>query len=582
MTDPSISVHGKIARLRGVFIKQLPARMQEARRLLLLLEDNPLDHEAAVSLHRFFHSIKGTGNSFGLKELGEIAAQGETLAAVVMEQQGVAVPGPAQVEAYQQALADLDRNLQRFAAYLDAQSADEGNAAAETGKMPNFQLPPTVQADNGLRGGKLVYLCDDEVMQVYQLSTQLNCFGYHTITFTEPEQLCQAVLSKRPDALIMDINFPEGMANGTQTVTALRQQMGASDAVPTIFLSGRDDFTARLDAVRAGGAAYFHKPARALDIVSTLDELTVQKKPEPFRVLVVDDEPSMSAYHSLILEDAGMITCQVNDPAKVLSVLQEFGPDIMLTDMYMPGCTGRELAAIIRQMPSYLSLPIIYLSSETDERKQFSALSVGAEGFLTKPILPEFLIAAVATRAERMRTLRALMARDSLTGLYNHTTLTQMLESALASAGRQNQALSFAMIDVDHFKSVNDTYGHPVGDQVLLALARVLQQRLRNSDVVGRYGGEEFAAVFQGISQDKALEICDQLRSDFAKVRFHAGRNQFSCTFSVGIASFPQYKSLVSLREAADRCLYAAKEQGRNRVVAAPARTAADKEPTHE
>ncbi len=554
-------MHSKIARLRGVFVQQLPQRLHEAQRLLAQLQAQPGEREAAVALHRFCHSIKGTGASFGLRALAAIATDGEQWVASVIDWQA-APDGDCAL-----ALSEVGHCLTRFAEYLAAPAGEEGllgdSEVALDFKLPNLPFPSA-------RGGKLVYLCDDEVLQVYQLSTQLNCFGYHTETFTEPEALCQAVLAKRPDALIMDIHFPEGMTNGPQTVSALRQQLGGGqEMLPTIFLSGSDDFSSRLAAVRAGGGAYFQKPARALDIVNALDELTVQKKPEPYRVLVIDDETSIAAYHALILEKAGMITSQVHNPAKALEALEAFGPDIVLVDMYMPGCTGHELATVIRQNPSYLSLPIVYLSSETDQRKQFSALSVGAEGFLTKPIQPEFLIAAVATRAERMRTLRSLMARDSLTGLYNHTTLTQMLESALATAGRQNQPLSFAMIDVDHFKSINDSHGHPVGDQVLLALARVLQQRLRNSDVVGRYGGEEFAAIFLGISEAQATEICEQLRQDFAKLRFHAGRTSFSCTFSVGIASFPQCKSLVALREAADRCLYAAKEQGRNRIVAA-------------
>ena len=96
------------------------------------------------------------------------------------------------------------------------------------------------------------------------------------------------------------------------------------------------------------------------------------------------------------------------------------------------------------------------------------------------------------------------MARDSLTGLFNHTTTTQLLENAIAAAKRSNGTLCFVMIDLDHFKLVNDTYGHAVGDQVILALSRVLQQRLRNSDVVGRYGGEEFVQLFCKIRRSNA------------------------------------------------------------------------------
>jgi len=195
-------------------------------------------------------------------------------------------------------------------------------------------------------------------------------------------------------------------------------------------------------------------------------------------------------------------------------------------------------------------------------------MRVGAEGFITKPIQPDNLVSEVVLRAERMRTLRALMARDSLTGLFNHTTTTQLLDNALVAARRQGSQLSFAMIDVDRFKQVNDTYGHPVGDQVLLALARVLQQRLRTSDLVGRYGGEEFAVILNDVSPEKSTQIMEQLREDFSRLVFNAGDARFSCSFSCGVASFPQLVDLESLREAADKALYQAKHAGRNRVVA--------------
>lgn len=276
----------------------------------------------------------------------------------------------------------------------------------------------------------------------------------------------------------------------------------------------------------------------------------------------------MAEYHSLILQEAGMTTRILLDPKDVLKTLSEFRPDLVLTDMYMPRCSGRDIAQVIRQIPEFISLPIIYLSVETDKRKQITALQVGAEGFLTKPIQPEDLIDAVAVRAERMRALRALMVRDGLTGLFNHSYVSQHLDLALAAARRNNDKLVWVMIDVDRFKAVNDTYGHLLGDQVLIALSRLLQQRLRHSDVVGRFGGEEFAIVMQSVDLAGSRLIVDRLREDFSKLLFHAGDKTFSCTFSAGIAAFPGTLS-ERLIEAADQALYAAKRAGRNRVMLA-------------
>lgn len=556
MNDRSSSVRSKIAQLGVKFVEQLPGRLSEARRHFDAVRANPNDREAAVSLHRFLHSIKGTGNSFGFTDLGAVAGKGEYLAGQLLESPANATP---------EFWLDLDECLSNMGLCIEALQT-VGDATSQGCKISSFDLPPDSRPAQEENKDRLVYVCDDEPLQAECLGEQLRCFGYQAVLFNNTADFRQAALKEQPAAVIMDIMFPEGYSAGAEVLIDLRVNHGIF--FPAVFISGRRDFNARLHAIRAGGEAYFPKPVKAMDLVVALDFLTRQSKPEPFRVLVVDDEPEIAQYHSLILEHAGMVTQVAHEPESVLDAVNEFRPDLVLMDMYMPNCSGREVAKMIRQIPDFVSLPIVFLSSETDTKKQFSAMEVGAEGFLTKPILPEELVTEVALRAERMRTLRSLMARDSLTGLFNHTTTTQLLDNAITAARRQNSPLSFAMIDLDRFKLVNDTYGHPVGDQVLLALARVLQQRLRNSDLVGRYGGEEFAVILNGAALEKAEQIMEQLREDFSKVVFNAGDAKFSCTFSCGVASFPQLDDMETLREAADKAMYQAKHAGRNRVVA--------------
>ena len=558
MNDKAAAVREKIARLRATFLEQLPDRISEAQSLFARLRLNPADRLAAEGLHRFLHSLKGTGRSFGCTDLGNAAASGEHLAARLLETPADS-PWPngwaEQMRGCLDGVSGAAQVLQRQQTPIPANEA------------PLFIIPSSPEPSDSAanRRGQLIYLCDDEPQQIEQLASQLACFGYQTVTFTQPATLREAILARRPDAVVMDIHFPEGATAGTDVLTALRHETGK--VVPAIFLSGRDDFDARLRAVQAGGEAYFRKPARAMELITALDELTEQHKPEAFRILIVDDEPEIASYHALLLQEAGMLTHEVSEPAQILDALHEFGPDMVLMDMYMPRCTGRELAELIRQVPEYVGLPIVFLSSETDKQKQFSAMRVGAEGFMTKPVVPEELVTAVAIRAERMRTLRSLMARDSLTGLYNHTTSTQLLEGAIATARRSGSPLAFAMIDLDRFKSINDTYGHPTGDQVILALARVLKQRLRLSDIVGRYGGEEFAIILPDTTLEQARELLNQLREDFTRVVFHCGDSDFACSFSAGIAGFPAHQRMELLREAADKALYEAKRSGRNRVI---------------
>lgn len=550
---PPASRRDQVARLREVFVSQLPARIAAIRQLFDEITGDGDDPGKVADLHRHFHNLKGTGGAFGFMDLAETAERGEAVVA----------------EMIARAIAPTGWHA-RVARAIEAISVQ----AACSGKVPGGPLVMSLdvvddaaQPERAAQGrGRLVYLCDDEAGPLEQLASQLTCFGYETATFTDVESLRVAVLMRHPDCVVMDISFPESRDLGTQIIARLNTE--TPTPLTTVFLSGRDDFDARLHAVQAGGAAYFHKPVRATQLAATLDELTQRRRPEPFRVLVIDDEPEIGAYHCMILEDAGMLTEHVVEPQRALDALVEFGPDMVLMDIYMPGCSGSDLALMIRQMPDYFALPIVYVSSETDRRKQLVAMRIGADAFMAKPVVPEELVSAVAIRAERMRALRSLIARDSLTSLFNHTTITQMLETALALACRRGMSLCFAMIDIDHFKRVNDRFGHPAGDQVIVALARVLQQQLRGSDIVGRYGGEEFAVILQDATLAQAVALLDKLRQAFARIVFHADGEDFRCTFSAGVADGGGRVRAEVLCDAADIALYEAKRLGRDRVVA--------------
>lgn len=558
MTAPKPPSAGqKIARLRNLFLEQLPERLEQIDDLWLRLKANSSNMDALTDLHRMVHSLKGTGRTFGFSQLGNAADNAEGLLSKrLVDPTADLAPGwTEQMDVFLTELAQ------------DAESIlSTGEHVTHTLELQDFGTYTAFWPSQDCRG-KLLYICDDDPLVVEQLSTQLSCFGYQAVVFTELDKLSKSVQENRPDAMIMDINFPEGRYAGTDLVGTLRKELNSQ--LPVLFLSSRDDFDARLSAVLAGGTDYFTKPANIQELVASLDRLTCQSTPEPYRIMVVDDEPTVADYHSVLLQEAGMMTRCVQEPSSILGVLQEFRPDLVLMDMYMPSCSGYDLAKLIRQVHEYTAVPIIYLSSETDKQKQFSAMRIGAEGFMTKPVVPAELVAAVEIRAERMRSLRSMMVRDSLTGLFNHTTTTQLLESAMASTRRSGSTVCFVMIDIDNFKKVNDSYGHPAGDQVILALARVLKQRLRVSDVVGRYGGEEFALILQDVTLEKAAELVNGLREDFARLSFTGNDIAFSCTFSAGIAVFPKCMNLEKLREASDQALYRAKNNGRNQVVVA-------------
>jgi diguanylate cyclase (GGDEF)-like protein len=307
------------------------------------------------------------------------------------------------------------------------------------------------------------------------------------------------------------------------------------------------------------------------DLVDKIDEAGARIAHEPYRVMIVEDAEDQALYCSAVLRQASVLTCVVTDPRTLLEQLAEFHPELVLMDMYLPGCSGDELARVIRQMEAFVGLPIVFLSSETNFDRQLSAMSHGGDEFLTKPILPAQLLSVVVSRIERYRTLQALMVQDSLTGLANHSRMQQLLETEVARALRHDRPLALAMIDIDHFKQVNDRHGHPTGDRVLRGLARFLRQRLRQSDVVARYGGEEFGVVLPTTNAASAQMVIDRLRAQFATLTHESDKVEpFSVSFSAGIAALPGPGSARELLLAADRALYLAKDRGRNCTVLSP------------
>ncbi len=419
-----------------------------------------------------------------------------------------------------------------------------------------------------------------EIEDTKAILTQLGYFGYHAELLTSWEDLNIKFSNHIPSALVVDtVNFNNGnsipgLFNYLESYTnRIKSELGIN--LPIIFISYNDDLEARLKAVRIGGQAFFTKPFDISGFINALDKLVLHDQPLPYKVLIIDDSRVSARFAETTLQKAGMITEIVTNPKQIMVPLQEFNPDLILLDVYMPECTGMELAKVIRQMERYVSIPIVYLSSEEDKDMQLEAMSKGADDFINKMELKGHqLISAVQTRVERYRSLRSLMMRDSLTGLLNHTSIKERLVQEIARSKRscisgRSGCLALAMLDIDRFKSVNDTYGHSTGDQVIKSLSRFLTQRLRQSDTIGRYGGEEFAVILPDTDPTSAFSVMDGIRENFSKIHHKAEGDDFIVTFSCGLATFPEYMDASKINDAADHALYTAKKDGRNRVVCA-------------
>jgi two-component system, cell cycle response regulator len=297
-------------------------------------------------------------------------------------------------------------------------------------------------------------------------------------------------------------------------------------------------------------------------------------------VLVADDSLLIRAVVRAELEGEGYRVVEAVDGTAAIEHCREQPPDVVLLDIEMPGLDGYQVLAVLKDNENLKDIPVVFLTGRTATHDLVAGLRGGAHDYLRKPFESEELLARVGSAAhvkllqdqlrERNEELDRVSRTDPLTGLYNRRHLDQELARTQSEARRRGEPMSVLMLDIDHFKRVNDTHGHPAGDLVLQAFARRLQDTLRAGDIAGRWGGEEFLLILPRTDLDGAREVGERLRGAVDASPVIADECPVRVTVSGGCASglINDDTDLVAL---ADSCLYLAKSEGRNRIVGAAA-----------
>jgi diguanylate cyclase (GGDEF)-like protein len=346
------------------------------------------------------------------------------------------------------------------------------------------------------------------------------------------------------------------------------------------------------DANSAGKPGEASSTGKPVEASSTGNPADVSSASKPgTRVLVVDDEPSARHLISLHLRRAGFEVIQAVDGESGLRAVISDAPEIVITDWLMPGMSGLELCKALRKSEIGKKLYLLLVTAREEEDSIVEGFEAGANDYLTKPFNPRILLARVragrrmvelqhqveldkrvdkkrvADMAKLARELRNAATRDVLTGLPNRRSAMTQLQEFWIAAERYGRPLSVAMIDIDHFKQVNDQHGHQVGDAVLRNVANVLRAKTRRSDVVCRIGGEEFLLISVNGDLTGTRVGAERLRASVEATTITCPGFEGQITVSLGVAErTPAMKSIDDLLLAADRAVYMAKEQGRNRV----------------
>ena len=532
--------------LRQQFIEGSTARLARIQTDLERLGANPSDGEALADLRLAFHGFSGLGGSFGFPRVTMLGIEGErqceALAAPGRK------PGPKELAAWKDLLDGLRSELGARAV---------APAGVADSPAPRRREGLVVEADDVLR---------EDLARVVERA------GLAVRTAATRAEALESLARRLPDAVLVDAELPDG--SGYALVESIREIAGG-EAIAVLLIAGLANVLDRVEAIHCGADGLFEKPLDAEAVGRRLQQLLERAAGDAPRVLSVEDDPDQALFLRSVLESAGYEVSVATGPGEFEEALIAFRPDLVLMDILLPGnVSGYDLARYLRQDERYATLPVLFLTTEQQMHVRIEALKAGGDDHLVKPINPGLLLSTVAARIERAHFLKDLVERDGLTRLLTHTAFLERVRAALTRRRRRPDApaAALAVLDLDHFKKINDAWGHPVGDRVLTALAALLRSRLRQSDTIGRLGGEEFGALLEDLTAEDAVRLIERLLADFISMEHRDSREgRFHASFSAGVAMSGSAENLTDWLEAADHALYEAKRTGRSRVVAAAA-----------
>ncbi|WP_339935456.1 diguanylate cyclase [Vreelandella glaciei] len=533
----------RLEKLAAAYSKRLADDFNHLTILAGQLEEDPTCTQSLQQLHAALHSLAGSAGTFGFVQLGRQAREQELQVATILEQPcNDKQPLPV---------------FEWIIALQKALKTDESKKSAvriETSRIES------------VGGEPVIWLVERDTMLAEYMVQQLHSFGFHIRHLRDAEALAHDKGSL-PDLLLIDHRASHLEALRANPVTFWQQHL-KDFTCPVLFTGSEESFTARLNALRSGGQSYFVKPLDMINLASHMAQLIKTKDTVPERVMIIEDDKELAQHLQRVLEEADMHVTVLDRADALFEAMHEVNPELILMDLWLPGVTGTEMAALLRQVEQWSQVPIVYLSSQSNSELRDQALLKGGDAFLEKPIDPDLLINLCRSRVKQRRKLEDTQNRDSLTGLLKHASIKEALDYQWQLTQRKPQPFSVVMLDIDHFKAVNDTHGHAMGDVVIAAVGTLLRQRFRSTDRLGRYGGEEFTLVLMDCTAEHAERMVNNLREDFAAIQFTGGDNPFSCTLSAGVVDnqhFPD-DTAESLLNRADQALYKAKKSGRNRV----------------
>jgi two-component system cell cycle response regulator len=449
-----------------------------------------------------------------------------------------------------------------------------------------------------------VLVVDDILSNVKLLEAKLSAEYFEVVSAYNGQEALTKVEEQEPDIVLLDVMMP-GM-DGFEVCRRIKNNPKTAH-LPVVMVTALDQPSDRVAGLDAGADDFLTKPvddaalfARVRSLVRLkmmTDELrlreatgqnmglvdpaeTLVEASPTGRLLVIEDRPESVAWFTSALTPANEVS-SADTFEEALVRVRGGDFDLIVVSLGLRGFDGLRLCSQLRSLPEGRNVPILVLVSDGDRRKLTQALEMGVNDYLTRPVDKNELVARVRTNLRRKRYADKLRHNvqlslemaitDQLTGLHNRRYMSRHLDTLIAGAHRSGKSIAFLIMDIDHFKSVNDTYGHDIGDEVLREFASRISANVRGIDLACRYGGEEFVVVMPDTDTAFAYTVAERLRKSVEETPFVISRDpgKLKVTISIGIAdSAGRQDSADALLHRADQALYRAKREGRNRVIA--------------
>lgn len=453
-----------------------------------------------------------------------------------------------------------------------------------------------------------VLVVDDLEPNVKLLEAKLRAEYFDVITAFSGQEAIDKAKSEQPDIILLDVMMP-GM-DGFETCRILKKTPETAH-IPVVMVTALEQQADRVAGLEAGADDFLTKPVedvalfarvrslsrlkvmtdelrlrhatgRGMGVVEDIDLDQIAETDEKPRVLIIDDQPEQAERLAAYLKESFLAAIE-SDPDVALGRVRSADFDLVIVNMSIQSTDPLRLCSSIKSFEETRLTPLLAIVRQGDMRKLVRALDIGVNDYLTRPVDRNELIARVSTQIKRKRYIDHLRSSfqaslemavtDQLTGLYNRRYLASHLSAMFDRAFWTGRPLSVMILDLDHFKSINDTYGHDAGDKVLQTFADRIRASVRGIDLACRYGGEEFLVAMPDTEKQEAVRVAERLREDIAsqKIVINGGRDELQVSVSIGVASSedgPRDDNAQKLVKRADTALYEAKTSGRNKVVA--------------